>query len=219
MADTPSTQLLRLRREAEKRIDPTLYEKLERLEGGVGDPPDVPYRVEPDMGGQQRREPDSARPRGLRAHGLPLEIGDAANAFASEQFIAAAMHARQQRHRFPGIDRRDRGPRCVQPKIDFAARHRLQCARARHIDIADIGKTLGPQQLLCDKLRSNADDRGIGKAHVVVSSGPSAARACGAQTRPAGPASERVVRNRRRVCIAAIGTSPKFSPLTPSIRA
>jgi hypothetical protein len=45
---------------------------------------------------------------------------------------------------------------------------------------------------------------------VVVSSGASVANAGGARMRPAAPASERVARKRRRVCIVGIGNLPFF---------
>src|SRR5262245_61543019 len=47
---------------------------------------------------------------------------------------------------------------------------------------------------------------------VVVSSPPSAARDGDARTRPAAPANDSVVRNRRRVCVIAIGSLPHTGP-------
>jgi hypothetical protein len=86
---------------------------------------DVLGGVEPDMGRHHRHEHIIGRPQSLHADALALQVGDAADAFAAEQFVTADHHSGQQHDRFAGVDRRDVIRRIVQTKIDLAARHRF----------------------------------------------------------------------------------------------
>src|SRR5207248_4253999 len=84
VADMMRSNLLGLRCEAEKRIELALDEELKWIRRGVGrrDPADVLGRVEPDVSGDQDQLRRRAR---LQADGLPLQLGDAANALTREQ--------------------------------------------------------------------------------------------------------------------------------------
>ena len=49
----PGAQFLRLRRKAQKGVDLSFHEQLDRLERGIGDPVDILGGVQPDMRGHQ----------------------------------------------------------------------------------------------------------------------------------------------------------------------
>jgi hypothetical protein len=62
--------------------------------------------------------------QGLHAHGLALEVRDAADTFSRKQFEAADVLASHDRDRFAGIDRDDQGWREVRSEVDLAAGER-----------------------------------------------------------------------------------------------
>ena len=96
---------------------------------------------------------------------LTLEIDDAADTLAPEQFEAAHMHAAEQYNRCPGIDGLDMIDGSGHAEIRLAASHRRGYGVGRRLHIADIGEAIGTQQLLGDVLRSLADRRDSGKSH------------------------------------------------------
>jgi hypothetical protein len=65
-------QLLRLRREAEERVDFALLERLDRFDRGVCDPVDIGNRVEPDMGRHSGQEYMLVRPQARHTDALTL---------------------------------------------------------------------------------------------------------------------------------------------------
>ena len=159
----------------------------------VGDPMDVLYRVEPDMGGHHvsiRRR----RPQTCNADALALQVGNAADAFVART-VRSSRHARRPNgDRAAGIDCRTHCERKFQREIRLrraSTRYRRRI-RAPCIDIADIGKSFRAQQLLGDILRSNADGRACASRTVVVSSGSSAPAPAARAGQPAAPASDRV---------------------------
>jgi hypothetical protein len=90
---------------------------------------------------------------------LALEVGHTTDAWPRPQFEAANMHAGNERDSGAAVDRGDPIRSEVYTEIDLGARKRLGSASWVLRHIADLGKALGPQQLLGDMLRGNADAR------------------------------------------------------------
>jgi hypothetical protein len=99
VADMPRAQILRLGRKAQKGIDLSFHELLDRLDGTVGDPAYVLDGVEPDMRGHQGHQHVRGRPPVLHPDAPALEIRDVADVFLREQFEAADMRAGQDHDR------------------------------------------------------------------------------------------------------------------------
>src|SRR5713226_2477808 len=90
-----------------------------------------------------------ARAQGLHAHGLALEVRNAADAFSRKHFETADVLACHDRDRFAGIDRYDEGWREVRSEVDLAAGERKGGRRSGNgCHIADIGKALCAQQFV-----------------------------------------------------------------------
>jgi hypothetical protein len=95
----------------------------------------------------------------LEADALTLEIADMTDTFGGEQLEAADMDAGQHDDRRPGLDH----PRQIVEgeaigEIDLAACYSLVLGRSGHdFRVADVGKTLGPKQVLGDIFRGNAN--------------------------------------------------------------
>ena len=85
-------QFLGLGREPEEGIDLALREQVERLDLGINYPMKVFFGVEPNLGCHQLQQCGRAC---LQPDLLALQLGDAADAFAGEQLVAAA-HARRR---------------------------------------------------------------------------------------------------------------------------
>ena len=109
------------------------------------------------MGGYGGQEHVRARTQALHADVFAFEVGDAADAFPREQFEAADVNSGQQDDRFTGVDCGDEIRGITQAEIHLALRDRLGRGSPRGIDIADLGKTLCPQQLLGDVFRGVAE--------------------------------------------------------------
>src|SRR5215472_13472111 len=124
------------------------------------------------------------------------------------------MHATQHRNRSTIIDRLDDLRRKFQPEVRLPLSYLNRVFAGRPpIDIMDIGESLSAQQLLREALRGKADGPGnLYNPHSGCFEGPSAAATRGSYKRPAAPASERLVRKRRRVCVVCIGVSPLSKP-------
>ena len=143
--------------ESQERVDLPGNEQFLGLDARVGDPVDVLDGIEPDMSGHQDDQDVGERPGRLDADPLALQIGDAANAFAGEQFDAADHHAADHHDCSAGGDVH-RELRCIgHAEIDFAPRDRRWDLRRRRIDKADIAKAFASQQFLGDVLRGIAD--------------------------------------------------------------
>jgi len=99
------------------------------------------------------------RTQGLDADGLPFQISDGADAVVGEQFEAADHRAGQHRYPLAGIDRLHALRGIERPKVALAARELPEVFEIRPIDIADISKALGAQQLLGDVQRGYAEGR------------------------------------------------------------
>src|SRR6266540_3223415 len=158
MADLAGAQFLRFRRKAEPRVDLAIGEKGHWRDGWAGDPVDILGRVEPDMRSKRRHEHVRGCAQVRHAHRPALEARDAADAFSRKQLETAYVYTGDDRDLLAGIDRDEKGRREVQSEVDLAARERFRLPDARiGLHIADIGKTLRPQQLLGDVLRRNAN--------------------------------------------------------------
>src|SRR5215469_1539 len=105
----PGTQILRLRRKAQKRVDLPLLIKLRRLYHRVDDPVDILCRLEPNIGRHRSRIHVLARSQALHAHALAFKVRNAADAFVSKQFEAADMYPRQQGDLSTTVDRDGEG--------------------------------------------------------------------------------------------------------------
>jgi hypothetical protein len=125
-ADLPGAQLLRLGWKAEEGIDLAVDKTLDRLDRRVGDPVEILDWVEPDLGGQKGQQRVRVRPQGLYPDAFSLQVGDAANAFVSEQFEAADHHTGQQRNRLADIDPSNKIRRIIRVEIDLAAGDQLR---------------------------------------------------------------------------------------------
>jgi hypothetical protein len=161
----PGSQILGLRWKAQKRVDLALFVRLCRLDGWVNGPVDILGRIEPHIGCHRGRVYVLARAKALHADALPL-IGNAADTFVSEQFEAADMHPRQQSDRRAAIDRDGEGRGEADREIGVTGGDRRGRGKAcwrRQAHVADIGETLGPQQLIGDILRGNANARAVGE--------------------------------------------------------
>src|SRR5262249_44742309 len=90
------------------------------------------------------------RAEGFDPDALTLQLENAVNPFVPEHFEAADMHGTQADYRQATIERADQHRGEIRTEIDLAARDRLGGVEGRSgiADVADIGKTLGPQQLL-----------------------------------------------------------------------
>jgi hypothetical protein len=95
----------------------------------------------------------------LDADGFSFQTSDAADAVIDEQFEAADHRAGQHRYPLAGIDRLHALRGIERPKVAFAARELPEVFEIRPIDIADIGKALGAQQVLGDVQRGYAEGR------------------------------------------------------------
>ena len=106
--------------------------------------------IDPDF----RSHDGDEQVRGVAAHRLhrdtlSLEVRDAADAFVTEQPEAACMDAGQDRDRGAAINRARQGRRKIQSEIQPAAADRLRKVTPEpYGDIANIGKTLGAQQIV-----------------------------------------------------------------------
>ena len=96
-SDLPGAQLLRVRRDADERVDLPVDEKL--LFRGADDPLYIFARVEPDLRGHQSNVDVRGVSKARDPDSLPLEVADAADAFVRQQFDAADMYAGQHRNR------------------------------------------------------------------------------------------------------------------------
>jgi hypothetical protein len=97
---------------------------------------------------------------------LALQFGDAVDAFAGEQLVAASMHAGKDRDRRPAIDRLDVIDDEGEGEINPPIRERLRKFLSRGLDIGDFREALGTQQLLGGKLRRGGADKGaLEEAH------------------------------------------------------
>jgi hypothetical protein len=160
-----------------------------------------------------------ARPQGLHADALSLQVSDAADAFIPKQFEAADVHPRNHRYWRTAVDTNGEGCCIRHGEFGVAA---CDCgdrgsARRDRTHIADIGEPLGLQQLLGDVLGRIADPGDLYKAHRCGFK----RSLCGARCRRAGEARgsshDRVVRNCRRDCVNGIGSPP--SNALPATRA
>jgi len=119
---------------------------------------DILQRVETDMSGHRGHEGVRAFARGLDTDALALQVTDAADFVFCEQFVAANMHPAQHRERSALIDGLDDPRREIQGEIRLAASDLLREFNGRPVvDVANLGKAFGAQQLLGEVLRSNAD--------------------------------------------------------------
>jgi hypothetical protein len=89
-----------------------------------------------------------------------------------KDFDAADHHPGQHGDRFAAIDRGGKGRRVIQTEIDLAAPNRLRQPARRCLDIADIGETLGTQQLLGEVLGGYTDVSDLGEADGRCFEGP-----------------------------------------------
>jgi hypothetical protein len=157
--------LLRLGREAKKCVDLSRHKKLARFRRLAGDPMDVAVGVETDMRRHGGQEDVLVRAQARHADALAFQIRDAADALVAEQFKAADVDASQERDRIAGGGCYDQRCHKVRGEIDDAARDCLRSGGTlQQVDIANIGKTLGAEQLVGDVLRGDADAGGLGKA-------------------------------------------------------
>jgi len=130
---------------------------------------DVLARIKPDMSGHHDRKRVAKRPQGLHADAFALEVGDAADPFVREQLEATDHYTGEQHDRVAGINLPDEIWRIVQGEISLAERCRYP---RRHVYIADVGETLGTQQLLGHVLGSNADGRNLAQSNRSCFEGP-----------------------------------------------
>ena len=158
------------------------------------------------MRGHGRQEDVRGRAQVRHAHGLALEVGDAADAFGREQLEAADVHAGDDRDLFAGLDRDEQRRREVQREVDLAAgdQFRLPGAGVGH-HVADVGEAFLLQQLLGDVLGRDADAAALCASRmVVVSGGASWANEFEAPTSPAAPADDNVARKLRQLRVAGM---------------
>ena len=158
MADLAGAKFLRFGRKAEPRMDLSVSEKLHGRDRWARHPVDVLSGIKPDMGGHGRHEDVRGCAQVRHAHGLALEVNDAADPFDRKQFEAAHVYTGDDRYLFAGIDRNEQERREVQSEVDLAAREHFRLARApigHHI--ADVGKAFCSQQAPNDVLRRNAN--------------------------------------------------------------
>ena len=123
------------------------------------DPFDVALRIEPDIGRHGADEDVRVR-RQIVAHAdlAALEIRDASDVLATEQLVAADMHAGDHLDRRARIEGNDESRREIDGEVDLATRQHLGLGQSglRGYE-AEIRKPLCPDQVLGDVLRSNAD--------------------------------------------------------------
>jgi hypothetical protein len=136
-------------------------------DGAAGDPINILAGVDTDIAGDDGQKQMRGRSKGFDPHTLALEIENAVNPFAPEHFKAADMHGAEGGYRQPAIERGDEHGGEIRAEIDFAAGDRLGCVDGRRgvSDVADIGKALGPQQLIGDVLGGDADTGNLREAH------------------------------------------------------
>src|SRR6266436_8462132 len=96
------------------------------------------------------------RAEGFDPDALALQLENAVNPFLPEHFKAADMHGTQGGYWHAAIERGDQHRGKIRTEIDLAAREPLGLVDGRS-DVADVGETFGPQQLL-----------EIGRAHVLT---------------------------------------------------
>ena len=167
MAETSGAQFLRLRRKCKEGIDLARGEQVKRsgLMVGTGDPVYVFCGVETDF---QSHQPQQIGRDYLQADGFAFQTGDAADVVPSEQLDTPHMHTGE--HCLPAklSERRDLKLCKIQPEIDLGL---CQCATdyVRHVqwdlDISNVGKALGPQQVCRRHQRRLADHAIIDEAH------------------------------------------------------
>src|SRR6516225_10567273 len=91
---------------------------------------------------------------------LALKVGNGVDAFLGEQLDAARHPAGQDRYRLAGIDPNDIRRRKVEAEIRLTGPYRVRGLSGRpRIDIADIGKTFGAEELLGHVYRGAAKSR------------------------------------------------------------
>jgi hypothetical protein len=99
----------------------------------------------------------------LDSDGLAFQVADAADLLAGEQLVAADMDPGEDRQPAAIVGRLDRAGGEIQREIGTAlADYGRQLAAGSGVDISDVTKTFGAQQLFRDVLRSDAD---AGKLH------------------------------------------------------
>jgi hypothetical protein len=159
----PGADFLRLWRKAEKPVELAVDKELQRVDLGIGrrHPVDVLGRIEPHPRGHQDQQ---RRRAGIEADGLALQLGDVANVVAREEFVAADMDTAEHDNRRAGVDRVEKIERAGGAEIELAAADRLAYGGGIGLDIADVIKALGPQQLLGGILRRKAHGRNLGEA-------------------------------------------------------
>jgi hypothetical protein len=162
VADLPCTQFLRLRGETEKCVDLAGDEQLPRLDLRVGDPADVLDRIDAHLGSHQHdgQQLMRGRPEALHPNALALQVADAADVVTGEQFETPDMDAGQQRERYAVIDRLDEVRGVIHLEFKLSSGGQLHRLGGRHVEIADVGKTLGAQQFLGGVFGDNTDRAG-----------------------------------------------------------
>jgi hypothetical protein len=157
-SDFPGAQVLRLRRIAQEGIDLSVDEQLHRVEGPAVDPVEILAGVEPDLRGHQREQRLAAQSWHRDPDTLPLEIRKAAEILFAQDLVAADMQAGQDSDPEAAVDRGDVVHGKILTEISFSARDRFfGRVIIRRVDIADIGETLGAEQLRRDFLGGEAD--------------------------------------------------------------
>jgi hypothetical protein len=114
---------------------------------------------------------------------LALQVADGLDGLVREQLVAARMYARERRDRFAGIHLIGDPCRGLEVEVDVAPRDRID-RQVRHV--ADVCEPFGPQQVLGDVHRRDADvgvpvqpDRGRLRRSLVGERRAAAKRGCG----------------------------------------
>ena len=131
MADLAGAELLRLGREAEKRIDLSVGEQLQGIDVGAVTQSMSLSGSSPIFAAMIASKVFWPRP-GLRMPTLlALQVADGADGLVREQLEAAGMHARQHRDRLAGIEPTDDRRREKDAEIELAVRITSLSAEAR----------------------------------------------------------------------------------------
>ena len=152
-------QFLRLGRKAEEGIDLALHEQVDRFDV-TRDPVDVLEGIEADIGRHCGHEDMRVRSEILsNADRLALQIENAVDAFVREQLVAADMHAGEHLDR--GAPDRSEWRRAVAKSMTKSMSPRASIAidakAGLLVDILEVRKALGADQLFGDELRRDAD--------------------------------------------------------------
>jgi hypothetical protein len=166
VAKTPGTQLLRVRRKAEERVDLAVDKQLLGPNGTAGDPVDLRLWVDPHIGSDQRQEQMLGRSHRSEADLLAAEIGDAAYLFAREQPEAPDMHPGQKLDRGAAINVDDLHRAEIMAEVDYTTCDRVGLVDLRfERHVSDVGEAFGAQEVGDDICRSAADALVIGQPH------------------------------------------------------